>query len=400
MSKKMRPKKMFNFHIDSSFLRKIVPLFLLLSACQNIQPVTPSSVYPTALSTETNPLPTATEVSSVATDNQLGPSVTPLPQFDDYIIYSKFETRTDYKIWAINPKDPIPRLLSTNVKPWNWSPSNKLWLFVGNQSIYVANVDGSDAHAVYTNEEYQAIEPFWLTDEIVLLNAYKDVISLPPEIYSLTITTGAIARLFPGESKFIQATFPSEERFLLADWPVGPLSVVDQDNRSEIFFNDFSIPTNIFSPYPPIQRVNKLDSYLFKAKGPSEFDYKLWLASQQEDSQVFFDPGSDGIDQFMVSPDERYVALTFNALNGVYLYVFSLENFQLLHEWVYPYTLSTGYFAWSPDSQSVVLPYSEFDVGNSTEVHFGIQVMDVTTGETTIVLKEDVNEILHWHFIE
>ena len=118
--------------------------------------------------------------------------------------------------------------------------------------------------------------------------------------------------------------------------------------------------------------------------------------------QRLFDPGNEGIDQFAVSPNEKYIALTYNSveLGGVYLYVFSVENLQLDYKWVYPYTLSTGYFIWSPDSQSIVLHYSEFDAGGSFEVHSGIQMMNVTTGETKTILKEDVEQILDWHFVE
>jgi hypothetical protein len=31
-----------------------------------------------------------------------------LPQPEDYIFYLKFETNTDYKIWAINPDELTP----------------------------------------------------------------------------------------------------------------------------------------------------------------------------------------------------------------------------------------------------------------------------------------------------
>jgi hypothetical protein len=287
-----------------------------------------------------------------------------------------------------------------NHKPWGWSPSNKFWLFTGNGSLYVANADGSNIHAVYTYENYQAVEPFWLTDNIILFNAYKDIVSQPPDIYSLDVDSGAIVQLFPKENKFIQATFPSKKKWLLADWPIGPLVLIDENNKIETFFNNFSIPTNIFSPYPPIQHVNKLDKYLFKARGYEEASYKLWLVSQQDTPQVFFDPGSDGFDQFAVSPDEQYVALTYNTLTGVYLYIFSLENAQLLHKWAYPYTLSTGRFIWSPDSLYIVLPYSQLGAGTSTEVHFGIQVMDIKTGETRVILNEDITEILDWHSVK
>jgi hypothetical protein len=138
------------------------------------------------------------------------------------------------------------------------------------------------------------------------------------------------------------------------------------------------------------------------ANGPGDTNYKLWLVSKQESPQILFDPGSDGIDQFAVSPDEQYVALTLNSvrLKGLYVYIFSLDSLQLLYEWVYPYKLGNGYFIWSPDSQSIVTYYSESDIGSSNEVTSGIQIMNIKTGERKLVLKEDVIQILDWHYIK
>ena len=328
--------------------------------------------------------------------------LSPLPSSEDYIFYINFETNTDYKIWAINPTDLSPQFVTSGSAVQGWSPSNKFWLLTGYQSIYVGNADGSEIRNVYTfKDEYESIELFWLTDDVILFNAYKDGISLPPDMYSLDVNSGAVIQLFPDSNKFIQVTFPSEKKWLRASWPAGSLEIVDQSGTFEKFFEDFLIPTNIFAPYPPVQRINRLNKYLFKAIGPGDLSSKLWLASKQEPPQMLFDPGSDGIDQFAVSPNEEYVALTYNTvgLEGVYVYVFGLENLQLLYKWVYPYKLGAGYFIWSPDSQSIALHYSDFDAGKSTEVHSGIQVMDITTGETKIILKQDIEQILDWHFI-
>ena len=328
--------------------------------------------------------------------------LTPLPSPEDYIFYLSFETNTDYKIWAINPSKLTPIFVTAELTSRSWSPSNKLWLLTGNRSIYIANDDGSEIRNIYTyNNEYEGVDPFWLTEDVILFNAYKDYFFLPPDIYSLSIRSGKITQLFPETSNFVQAAFPSEEKWLLASYPFGSLDIVDQNGKTEKFFDDFSIVTDPHAPYPKIQRVNRLDKYLVQAKRNGDTNYKLWLLSELGTHQILFDPGSEGIDQFAVSPDEKYVALTYNTVgpDGLYLYVFSLDNLQLLYEWVYPYRLSTGYFIWSPDSQSIVLHYSESDVGSSTQVNSGIQVMDITTGETNIILREDIELILDWHFI-
>lgn len=391
--------------VNSSLFRKLVCFSMLfISACESLQSSALSQLAtPTVSSKATTFIPTATKVSGVATDVQPVIDLTPLPKPEDYIIYIKFETNTDYKIWAINPNEMTPIFITANFGPWSWSPSNKFWLFTAYRSIYLANADGSEIRNIYTYKaEYESIELFWLADDVILFNAYKDAISLPPDIYSLNINTGVATQLFPGSRKFIQAAFPFEKKWLLASWPTGPLDIVDQNEKTERFFDDFSIPTNVFAPYPPVQHINGLDKYLFKAIGLGDVNSKLWLVSKQESPQILFDPGSDGIDQFAISPNEQYVVLTYNSieLKGVYLYIFDLEDFQLLYKWIYPYALGSDHFIWSPDSQSIVLYYSDFDIEYPDEVHSGIQIMDIVTGNTQKIFKEDVTEILDWHFIK
>jgi hypothetical protein len=379
-----------------TLLKSVAWIFLLFSsACQSRQLLTPfQSGIETASPAAVVATSSSTDLPNATTNDQPEIDLSSLPQSEDYIFYISFETNTDYKIWAINPSKQIPVFVTANFALRDWSPSNKFLLFTGGQSIYIANSDGSNARAVHSYNDYESVELFWLTDDVVLFNAYKDTISLPPDMYSLDINSGAVTQIFPESSKFIQAAFSSEEKWLLAGWPVGPLEIVDKNGETEKFFDEFSIPTNIFSPYPPVQRINRLDKYLFKADAPGDANYKLWLVSKHEPPQVLFDPGIDGIDQFTVSPDEQYVAFTYNTLQGVYVYIFSLDNLQLLYKWIYPYELGGGFFVWSPDSQSIALHYSDSDV------FFGIQVMDVTTGRTRIILQEDITKILDWHFIE
>ena len=218
-------------------------------------------------------------------------------------------------------------------------------------------------------------------------------------MYSLNINSGIATQLFPGGNEFIQATFPSEKTWVKASSPAGsgPLNWVDQNGKAERFFDNFLIPTDPFVRYPPIQGTNQQGKYLLKAQGPGDTNYKFWLVSKQEKPQLIFDPGMGGIDQFTVSPDRRYIGLTYNTSSGEYLYIFSLENLQLLYKWIYPYRLGSGDFIWSPDSQSIVLQYSETDVMTSARVNFGIQIMSIKTGKTKIILKQDVTQIIDWH---
>jgi hypothetical protein len=325
-----------------------------------------------------------------------------LPQPEDYIFYLKFESNTDYKIWAINPDELTPRFVTSEFTFRDRSPSNTFWLLTGNRSMYIVKADGSELRPIYAdNTKYKGIDPFWLTNEIILFNAYEDPYFLPPDLFRLDINTGKVTQLFSDGSKFIQAVFHNEGTWLLASWPTGPLDLVDQSGKTEKFFHDFSLVTDPHTSYHKIQRVDRLEKYLFIAKAPGEDDYKLWMASKGGTPEVFFDPRNERIDQFTISPDEKYLALTYNtaSLGGTYLYVFSIDTPELLYKWVYPYTLSRADFHWSPDSRSIVLHYSESDVGSYNTVNSGIQVMDVTTGETKVIVNEDITDIIDWHVI-
>lgn len=371
---------------------------LLVSACTSLQAPATTEIL-TALPTTAVPIQTATETPGMTPTEHLTVNVTPFPLAADYIIYGKLSRDNDYRIWmwAINSAKPMPILISESVYPSGWSPTNKLWLLTGNQSIYVANADGTNIRMIYNSEEYSFYYPFWLTDDVVLFNAFKDYL-LAPDIYSLNVDTGTVTLLFSSASEyFIESTFPSEKKWLRGSWSQPTTEIVSENGKAEKFFAGFSVVTDPFSTGVRIQQVRKLDKYLFIAKKQGESNYKLWLAAEQEIPQVFFDPGNDGIDQFAVSPDERYVALAYNTLKGELLYILSLEDQKLLYIWDYPHTLSNIKFIWSPDSQSIAFQYSESTTNGIEE---GIKIMDIKTGETTVISKDNVLEILDWRLVK
>jgi hypothetical protein len=377
-------------------------LIWFIAACGYPSP--PPSVEsnkPTVTPVEATIEPAVIESTTQTIENQSVINHTAMSPSEDYIIYLKYnpEDKQD-EIWAINPNKLIPLLVTSgrDIYPWTRSPSKKLWLFTGGGSIYVSNPDGSDIRNVYTNNEYTRIYPFWISDDVVMFNAFRDIYS-PPDMYRLEINTKVATQLSPGKSQFIQATFPLEQVWLQASWLDGTLEIVDQDGTAQQFFDTFSIVADYFNPNQ-IQRVNNLDKYLLSAKGDGDTNYKLWLVSDHEQPQMLFDPGSGGVDEFAVSPDEQFIALTYTALDDVHVYIFSLENLQLVYKWAYPYKLGNARFIWSPDSRSIALHYSESDVGTSNAITSGIQVMDIATGETRTILNEDVTQVLDWQFIE
>lgn len=115
---------------------------------------------------------------------------------------------------------------------------------------------------------------------------------------------------------------------------------------------------------------------------------------------MIFDPGNESVNFFMVSPDEKYLALTYVTSEGTFINFLSLENQQTVYQWPCPYKIGTCNFTWAPDSQSLALLYSDSNFGVDNGIASGIQIMDVATGETKIILNEDVTQIFDWHFIQ
>lgn len=382
------------------FKKAICLFFLFISACGSTESFTPFQTRnPTALPTPAIFTPTAVEPSDLPGNAESVTIHTPLSHSEEYVIYSKYNASKDQEeIWAVSPHKLNPFLITTRVIPRVWSPSHTLWLFTKGGSIYVANADGSGIRAVYTNEEYTGIDPFWLADSLVLFNAYKDGFS-PPDVYSLDIGSGKATQLSSGENKFIQATFPSESTWLRGDWLTGSLDIIKQSGEAEKFFNDFAILADYLNPNQ-IQRINRLNKYLIVAKAQGDPDYKFWLVSNHEAPIMLFDPGDGGVNFFRVSPDEQYLALTYVASNDTFIYFLDIDNQDLIYKWHCPYEIGSCDFIWSPDSQSIALLYSDSDVGTSDGITSGIQVMDITTGETRKILKEDVTQIIAWHFIK
>ncbi len=384
----------------SAFKKATYIFFLFLSACTSSESFTPLQTrIPATLPTATVFIPDATGTPVLPGNSQSAISQTPLPHPEEYIIYSKYASSNDQEeIWAISPNKPNPFLVASDMIPRGWSPSNRLWLFTTNGSVYIANADGSNHQAVYNSDEYTGIDPFWLTENIILFNAYRDIFS-PPDMYSLNIDTRTITQLFPGENKFIQSAFPSDRTWLRGDWMTGNLEIVNSNGETEEFFNEFEILIDYFKPYQ-IQRINAQNKYLIVAKEQGDSVYKFWLVSESEAPTMLFDPGYDGVNFFMVSPNEQYLALTHLTSEGTLIKILSLEDQQLVYQWTCPYEIGACNFIWSPDSQSIALSYSGTNLGTAGGTNSGIQVMDITTGETRIILNEDVTQILDWHYLE
>ena len=191
----------------------------------------------------------------------------------------------------------------------------------------------------------------------------------------------------------IGAVFFDEKKWLKVD-TTSVVSLVDENGNSDAFFAKFLIrgPGILyFDPRRPfVDRIVKLDKYLFVAqeRADPKSNYKLWIVSKHEDPYMLFDPNGENIDQFSVSPDEKYIAVTHDGMEK-HIYIFSTDTLQLLYKWIFPYKIGDAEFLWSPDSGEIAFYYFN-------DSKYGIQIMDIKTSKTKIIVKKDVALLQKW----
>lgn len=162
-----------------------------------------------------------TEDSYPSNNYQNVVDITPLPSKREFIIYNKYATDTNLEeIWALDPVTFESFLVATEIIPRGWSPITKKWLFTNKGTIFISNEDGSELRTIFVDNKYAGIDPFWLSDDKILFNAYKDSYS-PPDIYILEINGEVALHPYPEKNKFVQSVFPSDDEWLLGDWEAG-----------------------------------------------------------------------------------------------------------------------------------------------------------------------------------
>ena len=410
-------------NLSSSFKKICFFFFFFLTACGSIQPQkNPPTATPTILPatntltpttsptvTQTPPPPTLT-LSPTATIEMPTMIVTPAPtdRPGNYIIYSRFPDQD--VLWAINPEKPIPFRLPDTSNLWNnWSPSHQFWLYSDDEWFYKIPASPTNhttsVHAIYNHSQFKSIvSETWLTDDVLLFEDYQGEYPYgAADLYSLNIPSGVATKLIDSKLnpyEMLGAVFPDEKKWLKLDFVSGAVSIMDENGNPDAFFVNFSIagPTvPYFNPKNPfVKRLTKLDRYLFMAQEHADpkSTYKLWVVSNHETPYMLLDSMDENIYQFSLSPDEKYVAVRMDGLPDEHIYIFSMDTLQLRYKWVYPSKTGGVEFVWSPDSEKIAF---EYDGGGSPD---GIQVMDIQTGETKVIVQKGVAAIQGWEAVK
>ncbi len=354
-------------------------------------PLASSTISISANSTET-PTPPGSQGLQI---------IDPLKHQKDYIIYSDQNPQDNQnEIWAIDPNDGSSILVMKGEGIWSagWSPSGMYWLITGKHELFLADSDGTNIRQIFQDPSYVYFATAWLSDNNIFVNAYQDLLNSFPDMFEIDIQTGKITKLNPGENTFAIAVSAFAHSWIGYDG--SKLLLIDQQQHISM------LPGNI----KPSFRAFSLDSLNFLPNSDQfifESDHSLWLFTLSQRSNLVNFSSTKGIGQinyYLASPDGSMVGFTFTETNVLTptFQVINKDSGKVVAQFSIPYTVSTLYFRWSPDSKFVVLPYQSTNPGSPvypSDIDSGIQIMNTNTGEIKILLKKNVT-ITDWHYLE
>lgn len=324
----------------------------------------------------------------------------PLPTGKDYIIYTVWNSaEKQNEIWAHNPDDGEAFVMfrSGEIWPGNRSSSGSLWLFGDSSAIYVANADGTGIRLVYQNPKYIRMQADWISETDIMVEAFQDL-SEYPDIYRINTETGKAEGIDIKGIKYIQAVCIEKNVWIGWDSALDIVRVVDQGlDTYPILENYHDVSVDIFD-HDEIQFLPGSDEFIFIASDIGLDNYSLRKSSLSgSEVSTLLEPAENEYNlEFQISPDGYFVGVVYETLEGNYFYVIDLSTGNLIYHWVFPYTIGSTHFIWSPDATQIALPYFEGVTGSGSEIVFGIQIMDLATGETRVVLKRDVLWFNEW----
>lgn len=347
-----------------------------------------------------------TSISTLAPENA---NITPvffkrLEPGKNYIFYISYQGSKgqNHELWAV---DPLSGEFFQVAKGINWflgwsHPGNK-WLLSGKHALYVANPDGSNLHMVYEDPQYTFTYSWWLSDNLILINAYSDL-QLPPRIYILDLTTEKIDDVTTEDAPKFTAAVSLRNTWIEASWDSGKMQVNDVSNRPYHLFDEMRIRLSPFDS-SDIEFLSNADQIIFIASQNADSQqgssWKLFLASTLNDSlSLLFEAEKNStINKFRISPDGRYLAFTYSTGKDTFINFLNLQTKKIDYKWVYPYWPdSNSPFFWSPDSKFIVLPYVSSGPWTVPTTRSGIQIMNISNGETKLIVDSQNVRIIDW----
>lgn len=377
---------------------------LTLTTCTSptisITPTIVDSLTPKNSATVSTPTSIPTDISTPVLLRGLEPR-------KDYIFYISTQDPKgiSHELWGIEPASGETALFARGID-WllGWShPSNK-WLLSTEHALYIANSDGSNLQKIYEDQNYTFTYSYWLSDHTILINAYSDLV-LPPQFYIFDLMNGHIEDITsPDDPKFVEVVSPLTNIWIQAGWNSGTMQINDLSGHIRNLFDKMQIRVDHFD----LSNIGFLpdgENFIFIARQketlPDGNQWKLFLASTtgNELKTLFEAKQNSTIQGFRVSPNGQYVAFLYATDGDRFVNFLNLQTQHIDYQWVYPYWPGSTVFRWSPDSKSIVLPYVSSESGTIPEVLSGIQIMNITNGETQVILSKNV-EIVDWYLLK
>jgi hypothetical protein len=325
---------------------------------------------------------------------------TTLQKDKNYIIYIDPGLEEDNEVWALSPDDHKRFLILSGVNLWpiGRSPSGKQWLFSGKYSLYVANADGAEIRLVFQSAHLPYLRPIWISENEILVNAYPEDLLQEPSIYQINLETGKSGLIKVDGIDFVQSSFPTQRLWIGDDYDEGRLFIVDERTTTPIL-EDYDVRGDPYN-FSPIQFLPVTGEFIFIATQGERHGF--WKSSlSNPEAHILFEAKEGGsIRDFQVSPSGKYLGFVYQILSELIFTVLDIDSKLVQYQWSFPYTLGSSRFQWSPDERYIVLFYQSAEYGSITEINSGIEVMDITTGKTSVLLKEDVIAIVDWIFLK
>jgi hypothetical protein len=342
------------------------------------------------------PNPTSTEIIRLTPTIQStsSPTSSTTPQTEEtvtatcqsYIVFRRpGDGTTD--TWLVKPDGSDAHMVASGYLPEFWSPSGRHLLLYKPGALYVAYADGSNPEPVYQLEGMDLGFSQWLTDEMLLVEVRYDIYS-PPHIYYLNLNTGELQKPNPDYQRLIEAVSPMGTFWLQST--IEDIEIADLSGNRIIAYLPGGAGSTQPLLNPGIAFIPGTDAVIHRGcvgdpVGSSEscHIYRTEISNEEAGiPQAIFDVDPDSmIGGFRVSPDGRYLAFTYDtSTTNWQLYLLNLETLNIDYQWLYPDQSNAERFLWSPDSEWVLIPFSNHKTG-----WFGMSILNIKTGEIETV---------------
>ena len=316
----------------------------------------------------------------------------------DYIFYQVVTPANDNEIWAFDMTAKRSVLLPEEMSSVQMTtPPGSNWIFLGNHSINVLDLDTCEAQPVYRlDSTYKSIYTIWLSRNVLLISAFEEW-PFSPDLYALDLETNKAEKV--ASEKWIQAASTSQATCIQADGST--VESVEWQGPIRTILDNFEV--NVDNSPGAIQFLPNSEEFIFVAARKDSRDFKIWKSNlRQRAPQIIFETNPDlPLRYYQLSPDGKYLGLIVDSVvdlsYGYSMLFLNIRTNQIDFEWPYPPTRTKPELSWSPDSRHVAILFEGDTEPDSFASHMGIQILEIETGKFDTLMETGVTWLLGWY---